>query len=194
MFSMGDIARCSVGWPENYHNEELLYKLFGVNAELLIDHAWGWEPCTIAEVKAYKPENNSMGSGQVLHRPYKYEETRLIIKEMADLLALDLVEKGLATDQIVLTVGYDIENLSDEARSQSYKGEIKTDYYGRKVPKHAHGTVNIRKYTSSSKLITESVLKLFDEIIDKKLLVRRVNIVIITIMKALFLSDEAYFQ
>jgi len=174
MFTMGDIARCSIGTPDDYYNEELLYKLFGVNAELLIDHAWGWEPCTIAEIKAYRPENNSLGSGQVLHRPYKYEETVLIIKEMADLLALDLVEKGLVTNQIVLTVGYDIENL---AKDNGYKGEIKTDYYGRKVPKHAHGTANIGRYTSSSKLITKSVLRLFDEITDKNLLARRVNIV-----------------
>ena len=174
MFTMGDIARCSIGATDDYYNEELLYKLFGVNAELLIDHAWGWEPCTIAEIKAYRPENNSLGSGQVLQRPYKHDETRLIIKEMADLLALDLVEKGLVTNQIVLTVGYDIENL---AKDNGYKGEIKTDYYGRKVPKHAHGTANIGRYTSSSKLITESVLKLFDEITDKNLLARRVNIV-----------------
>ena len=125
MFTMGDIARCSVGWAENYHNEELLYNLFGVNAELLIDHAWGWEPCTIAEIKAYKPENNSLGSGQVLHRPYKYEETVLIIKEMADLLALDLVEKGLVTDQIVLTVGYDIENLADDNSATATKARSK---------------------------------------------------------------------
>ncbi len=194
MFTMGDIARCSIGAPDDYYNEELLYKLFGVNAELLIDHAWGWEPCTIAEVKAYKPENNSMGSGQLLHRPYEYEETKLIIKEMTDLLALDLVEKGLATDQIVLTVGYDIENLADEARSYSYKGEIKTDYYGRKVPKHAHGTVNIGRYTSSSKLITESVLKLFDEIIDKKLLERRVNIVACRVVPESTLKEEKPFQ
>ena len=194
MFTMGDIARCSIGAPNDYYNEELLYRLFGVNAELLIDHAWGWEPCTIAEVKAYKPEKKSMGSGQVLHRPYEYEETKLIIKEMADLLALDLVEKGLVTDQIVLTVGYDIENLADEARIQSYKGEIKTDYYGRKVPKHAHGTVNIGRYTSSSKLITESVLKLFDEIIDKKLLVRRVNIVACRVVQESTLKEEKPFQ
>ena len=194
MFTMGDIARCSVGWPENYHNEELLYKLFGVNAELLIDHAWGWEPCTIAEVKAYKPENNSMGSGQVLHRPYKYEETRLIIKEMADLLALDLVEKGLVTDHIVLTVGYDIENLTDESIKASYKGKVKSDYYGRKVPKHAHGTANIGRYTSSSKLITESVLKLYDEIIDKNLLARRVNIVACRVVSESSLKEEKPFQ
>ena len=194
LFTMGDIARCSVGWPEDYYNEDLLYKLFGVNAELLIDHAWGWEPCTIEEVKAYKPENNSMGSGQVLHRPYKYEEIVLIIKEMADLLALDLVEKGLVTDQLVLTVGYDIENLTDEDTANSYKGEIKTDYYGRRVPKHAHGTVNIRKYTSSSKLIMESVLKLFDEIIDKKLLARRVNIVACRVIPESSIREEKPFQ
>ena len=194
LFTMGDIARCSVGWPEDYYNEDLLYKLFGVNAELLIDHAWGWEPCTIAEIKAYRPENNSLGSGQVLHRPYKYEETVLIIKEMADLLALDLVEKGLVTDQIVLTVGYDIENLADDNSANSYKGEIKTDYYGRKVPEHAHGTANIRKFTSSSKLITESVLKLFDDIVDKSLLARRVNIVACHVLPESSLKEEKPFQ
>ena len=194
MFTMGDIARCSIGATDDYYNEELLYKLFGVNAELLIDHAWGWEPCTIAEIKAYRPENNSLGSGQVLQRPYKHDETRLIIKEMADLLALDLVEKGLVTDQIVLTVGYDIENLANDNSANSYKGEIKTDYYGRKVPKHAHGTANIRKFTSSSKLITETVLKLFDDIVDKSLLARRVNIVACHVLPESSLKEEKPFQ
>ncbi|MBQ7873908.1 MAG: DNA methylase [Oscillospiraceae bacterium] len=191
MYTMGDIARCSVGWPESYHNEELLYKLFGVNAELLTDHAWGWEPCTIEEIKAYRPENNSISTGQVLQHPYDYEGTKLIIKEMADLLALDLVEKGLVTDQIVLTVGYDIENL---AKDNSYSGEIKTDYYGRKVPKHAHSTANIRRYTSSSKLITDAVLKLFDEIIDRKLLTRRVNITAGRVVAEGALKEEKPFQ
>lgn len=194
MFTMGDIARCSIGAPDDYYNEELLYKLFGINAELLIDHAWGWEPCTIAEIKAYKPENNSLSSGQVLHRPYSYDETRLIIKEMADLLALDLVEKGLVTNQVVLTVGYDIENLSDETKAKNYKGDIKTDYYGRKVPKHAHGTGNIGKYTSSSKLITESVLKLFDDIVDQKLLIRRVNITACHVVSENDIKNEQTFQ
>ena len=194
LHTMGDIARCSIGAPDGFYNEDLLYKTFGVNAQLLIDHAWGWEPCTIAEIKAYRPENNSLGSGQVLHRPYKYEETVLIIKEMTDLLALDLVEKGLVTDQIVLTVGYDIENLANDNSANSYKGEIKTDYYGRKVPKHAHGTANIRKFTSSSKLITETVLKLFDDIVDKSLLARRVNIVACHVVPESSIHEEKLFQ
>ena len=144
MFTMGDVARQSV------QNDEVLYKLFGVNAELLIDHAWGWEPCTIADIKAYKPESSSIGSGQVLHCPYTAEKAKLVAREMADLLVLDLVDKGLVTNQIVLTVGYDIENLTDPKRSKSYKGEVTTDHYGRQIPKHAHGTGNLGKYTSST--------------------------------------------
>ncbi len=174
LYTMGDIARCSLGKVNEYHNEDLLYRLFGINAELLIDHAWGWEPCTIADVKAYKPENNSIGSGQVLHSPYTFEKARIIVMEMADLLVLDLVDKGLVTDQIVLTVGYDIENLNDSKIAKEYKGEIKIDHYGRKVPKHAHGTTNLSKKTSSTKLIIEAVLELYDQIINPKLLVRRV--------------------
>ena len=170
MFTMGDVARCSV------HNEELLYKLFGINAELLIDHAWGWEPCTISDIKAYKPETNSISSGQVLQCPYDFEKTRLVVREMADNLALDLVAKRLVTDQLVLVIGYDIENLSDSGRRSAYKGEIKTDFYGRKVPKHARGTANIYRQTSSTKLITGSVTELFDRIVDKNLLVRRINL------------------
>lgn len=173
---MGDIARCSVGKSNEYYNEDLLYKLFGINAELLIDHAWGWEQCTIAEVKQYKPESNSVGSGQVLHCPYDFEKARLVVREMIDLLVLDLVDKGLVTDQIVLTVGYDIENLSDPVRRKAYKGQITTDRYGRQVPKHAHGTANIGRYTSSTRLVTDAVLELYDRIVDKSLLVRRLNI------------------
>ena len=176
LFTMGDIARCSVGKSNKYYNEDLLYKLFGINAELLIDHAWGWEPCTIAEVKQYKPESNSVGSGQVLHCPYDFEKARLVVREMIDLLVLDLVDKGLVTDQIVLTVGYDIENLSDPVRRKAYKGQITTDRYGRQVPKHAHGTANIGRYTSSTRLVTDAVLELYDRIVDKSLLVRRLNI------------------
>lgn len=138
LYTMGDIARCSIGKPTDYHNEELLYQLFGVNAELLIDHAWGWEPCTIADVKAYKPEHKSIVSGQVLQCPYTFEKARLVVREMADALALDLVDKGLATNQLVLTVGYDIENLSVE--NHRYQGPVTTDRYGRKIPKHAVGT------------------------------------------------------
>ena len=176
LFTMGDIARCSIGRESDYYNEELLYKQFGVNAELLIDHAWGYEPCTMEQVKQYKPETNSISSGQVLHCPYEADKAKLIIKEMTDLLVLELVEKGLMTDQIVLTIGYDIENLIDPKRRKKYHGEITTDAYGRKIPKHAHGTTNLPCRTSSTRLITEHVTELFDRIIDKDLLVRRVNI------------------
>lgn len=172
LFTMGDIARCSIGKPNDYYNEGLLYKLFGVNAELLIDHAWGWEPCTIAEIKAYKPSTNSVGSGQVLHEPYDFKKARIIVHEMADLLALDLVEKGLVTDQMVLTVGYDKDNITKD-----FKGETTTDHYGRKIPKHAHGTANLDRQTSSAILITKAVLALYDRIVSPSLLVRRVNLV-----------------
>ncbi len=177
MFTMGDIARCSVGQLNRPYNEEILYQLFGVNAELLIDHAWGWEPCTIAEIKQYKPTSNSLGSGQVLHCAYPAEKARLVAREMADQLVLDLVKKGLATDQVVLTVGYDIENLTDPSRKQRYHGPVTTDHYGRAVPKKAHGTENIGTYSSSTMQITDAVMKLFDRIVDKNLLVRRLNLV-----------------
>ena len=176
LYTMGDIARCSLGGDDTYYNEDLLYKLFGVNAELLIDHAWGYEPCTMADIKAYKPEFNSMGSGQVLHCPYEFEKARIIVREMADSLVLDLVEKGLMTDSITLTVGYDIENLTNSKISAEYNGEITTDYYGRRVPKHAHGTFSIGKYTSSARNIVEAVDSLYQKIVDKRLLVRRINI------------------
>lgn len=176
IYTMGDVARCSLGKPNDFHNEELLYKLFGVNAELLIDHAWGWEPCTMQEIKNYKPESNSIGSGQVLQSPYTFEKARIIVREMTDLLVLDLVEKGLVTDQIVLTIGYDIENLSDPKISKAYKGAVTIDHYGRRVPKHAHGTANIEKFTSSTKIIIDAVEKLYDKIVDPKLLVRRITI------------------
>ena len=176
LYTMGDIARCSIGKPTDYYNEDLLYKMFGVNAELLIDHAWGWEPCTMEAIKSYKPESNSLGSGQVLHEPYTFEMARIVVREMIDLLVLDLVDKGLVTDQIVLTVGYDINNLNDSEKKTLYKGEVKTDYYGRTVPKHAHGTVNLKKHTSSTRLIMEAVSNLYDEIVDSKLLIRRVSI------------------
>ena len=177
LYTMGDIARCSIGKPTDYYNEELLYKLFGINAELLIDHAWGYEPCTMEDVKAYKPETNSISSGQVLHCPYEFDKARLVVKEMIDLMALDLVDKGLVTNQIVLTIGYDIENMTDKNRSQSYKGTVTTNYYGKKVPKPAHGTTNLPKQTSSTTLITNAVMELYDKIVNKKLLIRRINIV-----------------
>lgn len=176
LYTMGDIARCSVGKENEFHNEELLYKLFGVNAELLIDHAWGWEPCTIEDVKSYKPETNSLGSGQVLQCPYTWEKARVVVGEMIELLVLDLVEKELVTNQIVLTVGYDIECIKNPEIRKKYDGSVTTDYYGRKIPKHAHGTTNLKEHCSSTKLITEAVLKLYDEIVNKNLLIRRINI------------------
>lgn len=163
MFTMGDVARCSL------ECEDLLFNVFGKNAELLIDHAWGYEPCTMAKIKEYKPENNSLGSGQVLQCPYTFEKARVVIREMLDMLSLDLVDKGMVTDQIVIHVGYDIDN-------KDYKGEADTDYYGRRVPKPAHGTANIGKMTSSSKLITEAALNLYDSIVNRELLVRRLNV------------------
>lgn len=177
MFTMGDVARCSIGEKNNYHNEDLLYELFGINAELLIDHAWGWEPCTMQEIKAYKPSTTSVSSGQVLQYPYDYEKTKLVVREMTERLVLDLVEKGLVTDQMVLTIGYDIENLTRADRAKSYKGEVTIDRYGRKVPKHAHGTVNLKRQTSSTKLILDAVMDLYGRIVDEKLLVRRITVV-----------------
>ena len=177
LFTMGDIARCSLGHPNEFYSEDLLYKLFGINAELLIDHAWGVEPCTIADIKAYKPETNSLSSGQVLHCAYTAQKAKLVMREMTDLLVLDLVDKGLVTDQMVLTVGYDIDNLADPERRRQYKGQVVTDHYGRKIPKHAHGTANLTGHTSSTREITEAVMTLFDRIVDENLLVRRMNIV-----------------
>lgn len=170
MFTMGDVARCSV------RNEDLLYALFGKNAELLIDHAWGWEPCTVEAIKAYKPSTNSLGSGQVLQCPYEAEKAKLVLCEMADLLALDLVDKGLVTDQLVITVGYDVENLTDPMRSQKYRGAVVSDGYGRKIPKQAHGSINLGAHTSSAKEIICAATELYERISDKKLLVRRLNI------------------
>ena len=171
IYTMGDIARTSI------KNEELLYKLFGVNAELLIEHAWGYEPVTIEQIKSYKPKTNSISSGQVLHCPYNYEDTKLIVKEMTELLTLDLVSKRLVTNQIVLTIGYDIENLKDFNLKNLYKGEVTTDRYGRKVPKHAHGTINLDHKTSSTKTITKAVMELYERIMDKRLLARRIYVV-----------------
>ena len=176
LFTMGDIARCSIGKSNELYNEELLYKLFGINAELLIDHAWGYEPCTMEQVKAYKPETNSVCSGQVLHCPYDFDKAKLVVKEMTDLMVLDLVDKELVTDQIVLTIGYDIENLTDPDRSRKYKGDVTIDRYGRRVPKHAHGTTNLKRQTSSTMLITDAVMELYDRIVDENLLIRRINI------------------
>ena len=176
MYTMGDIARCSIGREDEYYNEDLLYRLFGINAELLIDHAWGWEPCTIADIKSYKPERNSMGSGQVLSCPYEYDKARLIVREMTDLLVLELVDKKVKTDQIVLTVGYDIDNLKQNDQGKRYSGVVQTDRYGRRIPKNAHGTVNLGEYTSSTHRIMDAVTGLFEEIVDSELYVRRVYV------------------
>lgn len=177
LYTMGDIARCSLGRDNDFHNEDLLYNLFGINAELLIDHAWGWEPTTLDLIKAYKPETNSISSGQVLQCPYNAEKGKLIVREMTDLLVLDLVEKKLVTDQMVLTIGYDIDNLTNAKIRNSYKGEITTDHYGRKVPKHAHGTANLNRQTSSTQIIIDAVMDLYDRIINPSLLIRRVTVV-----------------
>lgn len=175
LYTMGDIARCSLGKESDYYNEDLLRRMFGKNTELLIDHAWGWEPVTIADIKAYKPESNSIGSGQVLQCGTDYDKTKIIVREMTEMLVLDLVSKNLVTDQIVLTVGYDRENLMDPVRMRNYKGEYSIDQYGRKIPKHAHGTINLDSYTSSTNVIVRAVLDLFDRIVDENLLVRRIN-------------------
>lgn len=185
LFTMGDIARCSLGGDGDYHNEELLYQLFGVNAELLIDHAWGWEPVTMEQIKAYKPETSSLSSGQVLQRPYDFAGGKLIVREMTELLVLELVEKRLVTDQMVLTIGYDIENIADSGPGKGYRGEVTTDRYGRKIPKHAHGTVNLESSTSSTWKITDAVMELYDRIVDPRLSVRRVTVA------ANHLTDEA---
>lgn len=168
--TMGKIARQSV------ENEELLYRLFGVNAELLIDHAWGWEPCTIDYVKAYKPETNSMSSGQVLTEPYTFAKARNVVMEMADAISLELVENRLVTDQLILIVSYDRESLTRPEIASLYHGEVVMDYYGRPVPKHAHGTANLDEHTSSTKEIISAVMSLYDSMVNKDLLIRRLNI------------------
>lgn len=189
LYTMGDIARCSLGKPNEYFNEDLLYKLFGINAELLIDHAWGWEPCTIADIKAYKPQSGSVGSGQVLQCPYDCEKARLVVREMADMLALDLVDKGLVTDGIVLTVGYDKEGVTE-----AYKGDVTTDRYGRKIPKHAHGTAKLERKTSSARLITGAALELYDRIINEKLSVRRIYITAIRVMNENEVKNDVRYE
>ena len=166
MYTMGDVARCSL------RTEDVLYRLFGVNAELLIDHAWGREPCTMAAIKAYRPQGSSLSSGQVLSSPYSFEKGRIIVREMTDLLVLDLVEKHLVTDQMVLHIGYDMESLSAD-----YQGDVEADWYGRNVPKPAHGSVNLGRQTSSTTLIAEAVMDLYDRIVDRRLLIRRVYVV-----------------
>ena len=176
IYTMGDVARCSIGREDEYYNEELLYRMFGINAELLIDHAWGYEPCTMEQIKAYKPETNSLSSGQVLKNPYTADKAKLIAMEMTDALVLELVDKELMTDQLVLNVGYDIENLTNPEIRDEYKGPVTIDRYGRKVPKHAHGTINLENHTSSTKAILDAMAALFDRVVDVRLLVRRITV------------------
>ncbi len=180
LYTMGDVARCSM------ENEELLYKLFGINAELLIDHAWGWEPCTIADIKAYRPASSGCSSGQVLHCPYPAEKARLVVREMADTLGLDLLERGLVTDQVVLAVGYDMESLDDPTLRAAYQGELATDFYGRSVPKPAVGTAHLPRFTASSRQLIDAFSRLYDEIVDIRLLVRRLT------LTANHLTEEAH--
>lgn len=178
MYTMGDVARCSVGKPNSKYNAELLYKIFGVNAELLIDHAWGWEPTEIADCKAYTPESKSLSSGQVLSRPYSFEEGRIVVQEMADSLAMDLVRKGLLTDQVVLDVAYDVSNLRDPKIAATYYGAIKEDWYGRQAPQRVHGSHNLGRYLSASGRIIDAVCEIYDRVVDQNLYVRRFNVVV----------------
>lgn len=188
--TMGDVARCS----EN--NEELLYRLFGVNAELLIDHAWGWEPCTIADIKAYKPESNSVSSGQVLQRPYTCKEARLVVREMTEALAYDLMEKQICTKHMELTIGYDAENAKNEKIRAQYKGKYHFDGYGRRIPDHSHGTVHLEDWSSNAAMLSETVLSLYDRIVNPILLIRRINVCACGIIKLADVpsTEETYEQ
>lgn len=194
LFTMGDIARCSLGGDNEYYNEELLYQMFGINAELLIDHAWGFEPVTMELIKSYKPENNSISSGQVLQCPYDFDRAKLIVREMTDILVLDLVEKKLTADQIVLTIGYDRESLADPGVRSRYRGEITVDYYGRRVPKHAHGTVNLGYQTSSTQIIMEAMMELYERIVNPELLVRRVTVAVNHVVDETDVKEEECFE
>lgn len=194
LYTMGDIARCSLGREDEYWNEDLLYKLFGINAELLIDHAWGVEPCTIAHVKAYKPSSNSLSSGQVLTCPYDWEKTRLIVREMTEQLTLDLVEKGLVTNQVGLALGYDIENLTNPDIASQYSGPVVTDHYGRKIPKHANGTVNLDRYMNSTRRILDAVTELYDRISNPLLLTRRVTVCANALQREVDLAASPGFE
>ncbi len=194
MNTMGDVARCSLGKEEDFYNEDLLFELFGVNAELLIDHAWGYEPCTMQDIKNYVPMSSSISTGQVLHCPYDAAKARIIVQEMTDNLILDLVDKRIETNQIVLTIGYDIENLTNEKIKKNYHGEIVTDRYNRKIPKHAHGTTNLCKHTSSEKIIMRAVLELYDRIMNPDLLVRRITINACHLQKEGMKKDTQTYQ
>lgn len=177
IYTMGDIARCSIGKPDDFYNEELLYKLFGVNAELIIDHAWGWESCTIEQIKSYRPTTSSLSSGQVLNCPYDFEKAKLIVREMTERLVRELVKKRLATDRITLNICYDVECLADPEIKKGYTGPVTVDHYGRSVPKPAHGTANLTQHFSSAKLIVNAAVELYSRIVNKDLLVRKIYVV-----------------
>ncbi len=194
MFTMGDVARCSIGDTFSYHNEDLLYKMFGKNAELLIDHAWGYEPCTIYDIKKYQPKKSSIGSGQVLHIPYNYESAKLIVWEMVDLLVLELVDKKLATKNITLNITYDIKNLTDKKIREKYIGDIIEDEYGRKIPKPANGSISIDEFTSSSKKIIDAALILYEKIVDKNLLIRKINVSLNNVISCKDVPEKKYEQ
>ena len=191
LYTMGDIARCSVGKSTEFYNEELLYRLFGVNAQLLIDHAWGWESCTMADIKAYRPASNSLGSGQVLQCPYESEKAKLVLREMADQLALDLLEKRCVTDQLVLTVGYDIDNLTQPELRAQYHGPVSIDRYGRRVPKSAHGTAHLPRPSSSARQLIAAALELYERQVDERLLVRRLYLTACHVIPEAEVAKEA---
>ncbi len=192
MYTMGDIARCSIGSSSDYYNARLLYKLFGVNAELIIDHAWGYEPCTISDIKAYRPKSTSISQGQVLLRPYTFDEARIVLKEMSELLSLDLVKKRQKTNSLTLDIGYDIENITNKDRG--YVGSIKTDHYGRKIPPPSHGSVRLDGYSSSTELITEKLLSIYDRITDSRLLLRRITIAACGLMAEEIIPEKDFTQ
>ena len=194
MYTMGDVARCSLGRPGELHSEELLYRLFGVNAELLIDHAWGWEGCRISDIKAYRPASHSISSGQVLMTPYGFDKARIIVREMIELLSLELVDKGLVTDLVDLSIGYDRISLSDAALAREYGADAAADRYGRRVPKSAHGTARLDRFTSSTRLLTDAVLGIFDGICDSALSVRRINIAVCEVKDESFSGQRAEAQ
>jgi len=188
LYTMGDIARCSL------ENENKLFRLFGINAELIIDHAWGWEPSTLKDIKNYRPLRNSLSSGQVLHEPYNYEKTKIIVQEMSELLVLDMASKHYLTDHIVLTIGYDICNLEDENIRKQYTGEITKDYYEREIPKHAHGTIRLDHFTSSTKIIKEKIIELLEKIINQNLWVRRINISVCNLQKEENIKEQSIYK
>ena len=194
LYTMGDIARCSLGGAREFHNEELLYRLFGINAELLIDHAWGYEPVTMDLIKSYRPETNCISSGQVLHCATDFMQAKIVVREMAEQLAMDLVEKKLVTDQIVLTVGYDIDNLKIPEIADHYHGEITVDRYGRSVPKHAHGTGNLDAMTASVSRITETTMGLYERIVDPMLLTRRITLAANHLKDADSVKEEPFYE